>query len=90
LAAGKRTRYHLRTTFWVFAFSIESFARACDLRDALLGDLELVLMDNRTLGGKVAASWLEGGEFVSARDASTSVYVSAGEIVLISEVQATT
>lgn len=89
LAAGKRTRWHLRTTLWTLCFSADSYRAACDGRDTVLANLELVLMNNRTIGGKVAASWLEGGAFVSARAAGGSmVYVAAAETVLMSEVQA--
>src|SRR3990167_9767697 len=54
LSAGKRTRFLLDLLFVVAFFDMESFKAACDGRDALLGDLELVLMDNRTLSGQVS------------------------------------
>lgn len=88
VSAGKRTRYLLRISFWVVAFSLESYRKACDERDALVGQLELVLMDNRTLGGKVTTSWLEGGEMFSARDPQNSVFTAIAEVVMVLDVSA--
>ena len=88
LAAGKRTRYFLRMSLWVVVFSLDSYKAACDLRDTLLGNLELVLMANRTIGDKVASSWLEGGDMVSAREPSNQAFVAAAETVLVAEVSA--
>lgn len=88
LSAGKRTRYYLRTLFVVLFFDQESFDAACTGRDELLGALELVLMSNRTLGGTVASSWLEGGAFYSGRTAQGAPFVSVAELEMVSEVSA--
>ncbi|MDZ4347913.1 MAG: hypothetical protein U1E51_36360 [Candidatus Binatia bacterium] len=88
VSAGMRTRFNLRVSFWVVAFSLDSYRKACDERDGLLGQLELVLMDNRTLGGKVAASWLEGGEMFSAKDPQSSVFTAIAEVVMTLDVSA--
>lgn len=88
LAAGKRTRYYLRTLFVVLFFDTASFDAACTGRDDLLGALELVLMANRTLGGLVATSWLEGGAFYSGRTAQGYPFVSVAELDMTSEVSA--
>ncbi len=88
VSAGKRTRFNLRVSFWVVAFSLDSYRKACDERDTLMGQLELVLMDNRTLGGKVAASWLEGGEMFSARDPRNAVFTAIAEVVMVLDVSA--
>ena len=88
LSAGKRTRYMLRATLWTVFFSLESYKVACDGRDSVLGALELVLMANRTIGGKAASSYLDGGELISAQDASNGVFVAAGETILMMEVSA--
>ena len=87
-AAGKRTRYNLRTSLWTVYFDMSSYLAACNGRDVVLAQLELVLMDNRTLGGTVTASWLEGGEMFSAHSPQSSTFVAAAETVLISEVSA--
>ena len=88
IGAGKRTRFNLRVSFWVVAFSMESYRKACDARDTLMGQLELVLMDNRTLTGKVATSWLEGGEMFSAKDQQTSTFTAVAEVAMVLDVSA--
>ena len=88
VSAGLRTRYLLRISFWVVAFSLENYRKACDERDALVGQLELVLMANRTFGGKASTSWLEGGEMFSARDPQGSVYTAIAEVVAVLDVSA--
>lgn len=87
-AFGKQTIYNLRTAIWTFSFNMESYEAACTSRDGLLGVLELVLMENRTISNKVASSWLEGGEIFSARHPDTGIFVAAAETVLVSEVRA--
>lgn len=88
LSQGKRTRMLLRMPIWVLAFSLEGYRRACELRNTVLGNLELVMMDNKTLSGTVATSWLEGGDMISARDSSGSTWVAGAESVLTAEVSA--
>lgn len=88
LASGKRTNYHVSLTLWVAMFSMDSFKAAADARDALLANVELVLMKDRTIGGKAAASWLEGGQMLSARDSVSNTFVAAGEIKLVAQVSA--
>lgn len=87
-AFGKQTIYHLRTSLWAFAFDLEGYEQACVKRDALLGQLELVLMKDRTIGNKVATSWLEGGEVFCARHPASQIYVAAAETLLVAEVRA--
>lgn len=88
ISRGTRTRYNLRMSLWTVYFSMESYQDACNGRDAVIGQLELVLMENRTLGGLVTASWLEGGELFSARAPQGSTFVAAGETIFVSEVSA--
>lgn len=88
IAAGKRTNYHVYLTVWVAFFSMDSYKVAADGRDGLLANTELVLMKDRTIGGKVTASWLEGGQMISARDGGSNAYVAAAEIALVAEVSA--
>ena len=87
-SAGHRTRYQLRMSFWTVYFSLESYLAACNGRDALLAQLELVLMDNRTIGGLVTASYLEGGVMFSARNAQGDTFCAAAETICASEVSA--
>ena len=88
IAAGKRTRYMLRASIWTLFFAMESYKVACDGRDGVLGSLELVLMANPTIGGKVATAYLEGGEMISARSDDANVFVAAAETILMMEVSA--
>ena len=88
LSQGKRTRMLLKMPIWVIAFSIDSYRRACELRNTLLGNLELVLMDNKTIGGTVATSWLEGGDMVSAHDGQGGMWTAGAESLLVAEVSA--
>lgn len=89
LSYGKRTRWHARVCFVCIYFSVESFHKAEIGRDALLGQLELVLMDNRTISSLVDSSWLEGGSFFSAKDDSgANVFAAAAETIITAEVSA--
>lgn len=88
IAAGKRTRYLARIGVWSVGFDMESFEAACSKRDTLLGNVELVLMANRTISGKVTASNLEGGEFMNVRNPGENVFCAMAETVVSAEVSA--
>ena len=88
LAAGMRTQYHLQCVLVTVYFSMESFKAACDGRDTLLGQMELVLMANRTIGGKATSSWLEGGPMFSVRNPQSNVWAAVAETTLVIDVQA--
>ena len=88
LAAGKRQRYLLSVGVWSVAFDMASFDAAAAKRDALLAQVELVLMDNRTLSGKVVALNLTGGEFFSVRNPEGTVFTAMAETVIEAEVSA--
>lgn len=87
-AVSKRTTYLLNIVLAVVYFSLESYKAACDGRDTLLGNVELVLMANSTINDTVNTSWLEGGELYSVRDAQSSTYVAVAETLLVAEVSA--
>ena len=88
MAAGKRTRYVVRIGAWSVGFDMASFEAACAKRDALLAQVELVVMDNRTISGKVTSAQLEGGEFMSVRNPTDSVFCAMAETVISAEVSA--
>ena len=88
LSAGKRTRYHLQCVLITAYFSMESFEQACVGRDALLGNMELVLMKDRTIGGKATSSWLEGGPMFSVRNPGNNVWAAVAETTFTIDVQA--
>lgn len=88
LAGGLRTQYHLQCVLVTVYFSMESFKDACDGRDTLLGNMELVLMKDRTIGGKATSSWLEGGPMFSVRNPGSNVWAAVAETTLTIDVQA--
>ena len=88
IAAGTRTRLQLRFSIWCVDFHLDSMAMACEARDDLMGLVEVALMKNRDLDGKVGASWIEGGEFMSAENDGS--FIAAGEIVLVADGVSTT
>jgi len=65
MSAGTRTRYAVTIGVWTLGFHMESFREAARTRDELLAQVELVLMANRTVSGKVTAGQLAGGQFLS-------------------------
>ena len=90
LGAGQSTRFLLRFPLWCWEYHLESITKAIQRRDDLVGKIEVALMKNRTLSGKVATSWLEGGELPSARLPEQAGFVSGAEVILVAEVSATT
>lgn len=90
LAAYTRMRYKLNFVIWCWEYSLDSIADAIRQRDDLVGRVEIALMKNSTLNGKVSYCFLEGGELQSAQVAETSGYVAGGEIILKADVTATT
>lgn len=80
LSAGKRTRFLLDMLFVVAFMDFASFKAACDGRDTLLANLELVLMANRTLNATVETLWIEGGEFYSAKDSQSGTLIAVAEL----------
>lgn len=85
IAAGRRTRYLLRISVWCWAFHLESFAQAANLRNDLIGRVEEALMKHRTLDGLVETSWLEGGEMIAARHPDAESIMAGGEIQLVAD-----
>lgn len=88
ISSGQRTRFDLRLSLWVCEFHLDSVETASKNRDDLIGLVEVALMKDRTLGGKVGASWLDGGEFMTAQ--SDNGFISCGEITLVAEGLSTT
>lgn len=67
LDAGHSTRFRLehRISCWAYA---PQAADAAALRNTLVGDVEVALMIDRTLGGLCEAGWIDGGRFVTMAD----------------------
>jgi hypothetical protein len=91
IAAGKRNRFDVFVSAWSVGFSAESFEKAAEVRDEHLGQMELVLMDNRKLRVDDVeygeAVQLEGGRFMSAKDDNGMIFCALAEIIV--KVQAT-
>jgi hypothetical protein len=87
IAAGRRMRVIPHFSLWVWTFSLNVRA-AIKERDDLVGDIELLLMNNRTLNEKVDMIWIDGGELPSARLPDSNGFTSGGEIVIRAEVMA--
>lgn len=90
ISAGTRERYILYVTLLCRAYSLDSISDAIRRRDDLVGKVEIALMGNRTLNGKVGGLWLEGGALPSGKDESGSGYISEGEIIVAARVSAVT
>ncbi len=92
LAAGTRHTYFVNISVWVYGFSVQSFEEAAKLRDDFMGDVELVLMSNRTLSANVTMVELEGGKFYSAKEDTPGglVWVAVAEVNVKARVSATT
>lgn len=91
IAAGLRQRYHLQLEIWVLAFDLESYRAACDKRDAVLGALELLLMEQRSRFSDEALAdfvQLDGGVIFSARNADNTVFTAVAELVTTLQVTA--
>lgn len=87
LSAGTRTDFLLTFSLWCLAFHLDSVAAASELRDDLLGRVEVALMRDRTFGGLAGTAWLEGGEFDTLED---NGFLSAAEVRLVVRAHATT
>jgi hypothetical protein len=66
IRAGTSTDQILSFAIWSFSFHADDISQAELFRDALLGNVELALMEKRTLNSKVKALWLRGGQFYGA------------------------
>lgn len=86
LTAGLKQRLEVRFEIWCWRFAMTN-ALAVELRDAILGEVELALMSDRTQGGTVVNSWLEGGRFGKQEDPQQiGRFFAGGEIILVCEV----
>lgn len=91
LSAGRQTRFRLHLSLWCWGYSLESVAKACQIRDDLMGNVELALLGDHTFAGAVTSSWLEGGQFDTKESpGATSGFSMGGQIILVADVKATT
>jgi hypothetical protein len=84
--AFRKGRMTVRFQIWCWRYAMTN-AAAAELRDALVGDIELGLMLDRSLSGTVNNSWLEGGRFNKSDDPqSLGRFFAGGEIILACDV----
>ena len=87
IAQGRRVDYDLAISVWCTDYDFDSVEKASERTDALVGVVEMALLNDRTLGGTVDYFWIAGGEFISGED---NGFYSAAEIALTARVHATT
>ena len=87
IAAGTQQRFRVRYEVWCFEHAME-VPEAAKARDDIMGKVEVALLKNPTLNGKVTSMAITGGTFDSGRvDAG---FLMGGSIVLEIEKKATT
>lgn len=90
ISAGQQTTYELRFILWCWVYSLEGVPDAIRRRDDVLARVEVALMRQRTLRGKVDHIRLEGGEMPSGRDPDANGFMSGAEIIMIAQIKTTT
>ena len=87
LSAGTITEFRLRFSIWAWTYSLESIESAIKARDELLGKIEIALMKARSTRDKLQASWIEGGEMLTARIKSDAGqgFMSGAEVIFVLE-----
>jgi len=80
IAAGTRQVFNVRYGIWIYEYHPESVKQAAQLRDVLIGKVEIALMKNRTLNQNVEGVKILRGEFESAKDRAG--FIMGGSIVV--------
>jgi hypothetical protein len=90
IAAGTRMDYKVFFILWCYEHSMDTIAIAAQLRDDLLGKVEVALMKNTTLNGRVVIMTLsdDAGEFEAAR--TNAGFLSGGSTRIEAVVKSTT
>lgn len=88
IAAGQQTTFEIQFSVLCWEYSLESIRDARKKRNDLLGKVQVVLMNNRTLNEKVTNLRLEGGEMW--RSDGEAGFGSTAEITVICEATAST
>lgn len=66
LAAGRIVTFHVEYTIWLWTYNLQ-IAQAMRDRDEAIGEIELILMGNRTINDLVETSWIKGGRLPSSK-----------------------
>lgn len=84
ISAGTRTDHRVVFSAWVMHYSLASLEDAVMRRDAMLAEVELALMQDRTLGGRLPKTlFLEAGAVQSGSDPKMTKFASAIETLII-------
>lgn len=87
-SAGRRTDHRLIFSAWVLHYSLDGLEDATRRRDAVLAEVELALMADRTLQGGCSGLQLEGGEVQWGKNAKTQIFATAIETMIVCDVHA--
>ncbi len=88
-AGGTIKKYSVTFSIWCWGWSLDNPMSAAKKRDDLIGKVEIALMGNRKLNGKVDNGTIHGGEF-GTTEGQTKGTLLGGEIIYKVEVKATT
>jgi hypothetical protein len=89
IASGRKMRIIVHFAVWVWSYGL-NVKEAIRERDDLIGDVELILMQNRTINDLVDMLWIDGGKLPTAMLPDSSGFTSGGEIIVRAEVMAET
>lgn len=87
MAAGLKMRVVPYFAVWVWTYGL-NVKEAIKQRDSVIGDVELLLMQNRTINDMVDTSWIDGGRMPTAMLPESSGFTSGGEIIVRAELMA--
>lgn len=90
MAAGTRLRNRFTVIISAVGFDMESFRAAARKRDGLIGQIELAILADRSIGNHVANLEIMGGEFYRASaPGNAGPFASVAETLLDMDVLAT-
>lgn len=91
IASGRRTDHRLIFSAWVLHYSLDGLEDATRRRDAVLAEVEMALMADRTLQGATRGLWLEGGDVQWGPidpKVSQPIFATAIETMIVCDVHA--
>lgn len=84
ISANTRQRYQMTLLLTVAVKNFDK-SQAALVRDSIISELELFIMQNRTINGKVITLWLSGGDNIAAFVENFNSYVSAAGLRITAE-----
>ena len=89
MAAGRRLRSRFTAIVTAIGFDMESYQKAARKRDDVIEKIELGIMSDRSIGGRVVNLEIQGGEFYRASaPGNTGPFCSMGETLLEMDISA--